>query len=336
MSITPAQMQNARLIYSMAVGSGLSHKQALEVVASAFAESHLNAGATNPTSKAAGLFQLLSPGYRQRANASGGLYDPRANTSAILPDFVRFFRTHPNAAPGVAGEKVERSGMGPGFYSSPLSLFQNLSGGPSGGLPPSLPSGGSQGQVEQAAPSPALTQALLASVRGTQQGQRLNLSLLPKAAVAETTAPAAQAQEVTQRSRGVSSQGNERVSVSRGANRRGVGIKPIVLNFVGQVADVFGHPLTVGTGSNHHQYVAGEGHTQSEHWTGNAVDIPASGATLTKLGQDALIAAGMPVAQARAQKGGVFNLTKGGLHIQVLFNTRVGGNHYNHLHIGVH
>jgi hypothetical protein len=49
------------------------------------------------------------------------------------------------------------------------------------------------------------------------------------------------------------------------------------------------------------------------------------------MGHAALIAAGMPAAQARRIKGGLFNV--GGY--QVIFNTTEGGNHYNHLHVGL-
>ena len=79
----------------------------------------------------------------------------------------------------------------------------------------------------------------------------------------------------------------------------------------------------------------GEPHHQSQHWTGNAVDIPAGGRALTRLGQDALIAAGMPVSEARKARGGVYNLDVDGHRVQILFNTHVGGNHFNHLHVGV-
>ena len=128
------------------------------------------------------------------------------------------------------------------------------------------------------------------------------------------------------------------ISVAQGANRAGVKIKPDILEFAKQVAAVWGKELTITTGTNHNQFVAGEGHTQSAHWTGEAVDIAVNHNSpgqvdpqLTKLGQDALIAAGMPEAQARKQHGGVFNIG----HYQILFNTTVGGNHYNHLHLGV-
>jgi len=121
-----------------------------------------------------------------------------------------------------------------------------------------------------------------------------------------------------------------KVTLSANADRSGVEIHPEVVNFVQSIAGLYGRPLTIGTGTNHNQYVVGT-HRQSDHWTGWAADVPASGAALTKLGQDALIAAGADPRWARKQTGGVFNI--GGK--QILFNTKVGGNHYNHLHVGL-
>lgn len=121
-----------------------------------------------------------------------------------------------------------------------------------------------------------------------------------------------------------------KVAVAEGANRPGAHLKPGIISFARRVAGVYGQPITIGTGTNHNQYVQGTTR-QSAHWTGGAADIPASGRSLTRMGQDALIAAGMSPAKARAQKGGLFNV--GGY--QVIFNSMEGGNHYNHLHIGL-
>ena len=129
-----------------------------------------------------------------------------------------------------------------------------------------------------------------------------------------------------------------KVITAPGADRSGVRTHQAVRDFVAKVAGVYGSPLTITTGTNHNQYVIGT-HRQSQHWTGDAADIAFGHGTgsdnvdpaLTKLGQDALIAAGADPEWARKQTGGAFNI--GGHNI--LFNTYVGGNHYNHLHVGV-
>lgn len=114
-----------------------------------------------------------------------------------------------------------------------------------------------------------------------------------------------------------------------GADRAGVSTSPRVLNFVGQIAGMLGQRrLTIGTGTSHSKYTTSG--NVSNHWGGNAADIPSSGADLTRLGRAALVAAGMDPKKARKVKGGLFNV--GGW--EILFNTNEGGNHWNHLHVG--
>jgi hypothetical protein len=119
------------------------------------------------------------------------------------------------------------------------------------------------------------------------------------------------------------------VTVASGADRGGVSTKPHVIDFVGRVAALFGSRLTITTGTNHNERTT-TGNI-SDHWAGNAADIAMTGASLTRLGQCALIAAGANPDWARRQTGGAYNV--GG--VQILFNTMIGGNHYNHLHVGL-
>lgn len=121
------------------------------------------------------------------------------------------------------------------------------------------------------------------------------------------------------------------VSLASGADREGVSTKRPILRFAARIARLYGSPLTIGTGTNHSQYTV-DGNV-SAHWTGNAVDIPATGADLRRLGFDALRAAGVSRKKARAMaaQGGLFNV--GGY--QIIFLTNEGGNHFNHLHIGI-
>lgn len=121
-----------------------------------------------------------------------------------------------------------------------------------------------------------------------------------------------------------------RITVRSGANRPDMKLQPDVLAFARKVAGVYGKPLEIGTGTNHNRYVVGT-RRQSAHWTGHAADIPASGQELTRMGRAALVAAGMSPEKASRVNGGLFNV--GGY--QVIFNSMTGGNHYNHLHIGI-
>lgn len=107
-------------------------------------------------------------------------------------------------------------------------------------------------------------------------------------------------------------------------------LKPELVGFARKVAGIYGKPLTGSDGTGH-SYLTVNGNV-SEHTTGNATDIAATGAELIRMGRAALIAAGMPRAQAMKQTGGLFNV---GNH-QIIFNTHQGGDHTNHLHISTH
>lgn len=120
------------------------------------------------------------------------------------------------------------------------------------------------------------------------------------------------------------------VTIAFYANRPGRPIHKPVLAFVRRLAIAYGHPLTITCGTRHNQFVKGT-HRQSQHWTGDAADIGMSGAALTRLGHTALIVAGAKPSWARQQAGGAFTIHG----VNILFNTTIGGNHYNHLHVGL-
>jgi hypothetical protein len=107
--------------------------------------------------------------------------------------------------------------------------------------------------------------------------------------------------------------------------------KPQILRFVGAIAQDFGKPLSVWDNTTHSRTTVNG--NESAHYRGNAADIPARGAQLKRLGYIALVKAGMNPAAARSasRKGGLFNV--GGY--QVIFATNVGGNHYDHVHVGI-
>jgi Lysozyme like domain len=104
---------------------------------------------------------------------------------------------------------------------------------------------------------------------------------------------------------------------------------PEILSFVGKVGRTAGEVLTPW-GNESHSLTTVNGN-RSAHADGRAADIPASGAELIRIGRSALVAAGMPYAEAYKQTGGLFNV--GGY--QVIFNTHIGGDHTNHVHVGL-
>lgn len=131
------QQANARLIYREGRRAGLSLNRARELVLAAWHESRLLADAKGPAvfgsaarsagvpdgTQAAGLFQLFSAGYRSLAERLGGLFDPLANTKAILPDYVAYWQRRPAARMGEAARDVERSGKGAAWYARDSHLF---------------------------------------------------------------------------------------------------------------------------------------------------------------------------------------------------------------------
>lgn len=105
-------------------------------------------------------------------------------------------------------------------------------------------------------------------------------------------------------------------------------LSPKTKAFAEAVSAIAGIPIQADTGATHSKYTVNG--NISQHWTGDATDIPATGARLIRLGQAALIAAGMNPKKARKQKGGLYNVRGK----QIIFATNEGGNHHDHLHIG--
>lgn len=119
------------------------------------------------------------------------------------------------------------------------------------------------------------------------------------------------------------------VRLGPGADRAGVHTHEPVLQFVGSLGVRAGRRLMIGTGTQHSQMTVNG--NVSDHWDGWAADIPATGKELIRLGRLALIQAGMPAREAMKQKGGLYNVHG----VQVIFNTDIGGDHTNHLHVGL-
>lgn len=111
-------------------------------------------------------------------------------------------------------------------------------------------------------------------------------------------------------------------------DRAGAPTSQAILDYARRVSSFYGSPIQLGTGTQHNRMTTSG--NVSAHWSGNALDLPSSGSNLTRMGQAALMAAGMPRAEALRQKGGLFNY--GGY--QIIFNSNTGGNHYDHLHVG--
>ena len=131
--------------------------------------------------------------------------------------------------------------------------------------------------------------------------------------------------------------------VDPGANRPGADLAPELVEFGRRMAVFLPRPPIVTTGSNHSPTTTSG--RPSDHWTGDAADFgsvrngfPASGGGYgDKIALAAFLAAGEPISTARAnaRRGGLFTIQRGGLRIQIIWKTLQGGNHYDHVHVGV-
>ena len=67
-------------------------------------------------------FSSCSVHLRHALSGSGGLYDSRANTCAVLPNFAAYWALHKNLGVGQCASTVEASSEGPSFYVPPSWL----------------------------------------------------------------------------------------------------------------------------------------------------------------------------------------------------------------------
>ena len=137
--------------------------------------------------------------------------------------------------------------------------------------------------------------------------------------------------------------GNGEFILDPGANRPGTELAPELVGFVRRMAEFLPRPPIITTGTNHSPTTTSG--RPSDHWTGNAADFgslrngfPATGGGYgDEIARAAFLAAGEPMAAARANasRGGLFTIQRDGLRIQIIWKTLEGGDHYDHVHIGV-
>lgn len=132
------------------------------------------------------------------------------------------------------------------------------------------------------------------------------------------------------------------VVVAPGANFPGQPIQAMTLEFIAQMAATIGKPITVTTGTNHSKMSASG--KVSDHFSGHACDIGMfanGGADDSPVGDKIMEAACLLAgdskegARAKARGGGLFTFTHNNQRIQCIWKTEIGGNHHNHVHVGV-
>ena len=133
-----------------------------------------------------------------------------------------------------------------------------------------------------------------------------------------------------------------KVVVAPNANLPGHPISKMTLDYVARMAAMLGKPIVITTGTNHSKFTV-DGKV-SDHFSGHAADIGMvanGGSDDSPVGDRIMTAAlrqaGVPAAEAKAkaQAGGLFTFIHGGQRIQCIWKTDQGGNHHNHVHVGV-
>jgi hypothetical protein len=240
----------------------------------------------------------------------------------------------------VAGMPQGSEGLVPALQALLQQPQQRSSAGlqaPAFSAAPVLPQG-YQAPVSGGGPAPAPDIGQLLSTIATQGGDvggqatggsTLSTSSTSAAPGGAGTAPA----------------GRGKVIVDKAANRPGVGLQKPVLGFLDQLSARMGRPVEVTTGTNHNRMTT-TGNV-SDHWDGNATDLGVGGDarqdTVAGHKGDLIAAHALQVAGGLsfgkalqlARKGGVFNFNTKAGRVQILWRTLTGGNHFNHVHVGV-
>ena len=136
--------------------------------------------------------------------------------------------------------------------------------------------------------------------------------------------------------------GNGEFIVDPGANRPGADLAPELVGFVRRMAEFLPRPPIVTTGTNHSPTTTSG--KPSDHWTGNGADFgsvrngfPATGGGYgDKIAEAAFLAAGerrRRGARHGARRAARRTIVRGGLRIQIIWKSYVGGNHYDHVHV---
>jgi len=136
--------------------------------------------------------------------------------------------------------------------------------------------------------------------------------------------------------------GDGRFTIASGANAPGRPITPQLAAFIGAMATFYDGTIVMTTGTNHDKYT--KSGNVSDHYSGNGADfgMVANGGTDDgpvgdAIAASAFLAAGLPRDEAirRARAGGAQTIVSNGLRIQIIWKSDVGGNHHNHVHVGI-
>ena len=127
------------------------------------------------------------------------------------------------------------------------------------------------------------------------------------------------------------------------ANRPGVRLTRQMAAVTRQIAGRLPKRLVVCTGTRHNR-LSTSGNV-SDHWDGNGIDLcssanhfPAAGGGYgDTIAAAAFMTAGKPQPEALrlARQGGAHTIHHAGLRFQIIWKSTTGGNHYDHIHVGI-
>lgn len=143
---------------------------------------------------------------------------------------------------------------------------------------------------------------------------------------------------------GLGAGGDGTFTVAPGANLPGRPLTADLVAFVKRMAGFYtgAKKLVLTTGTNHNRLSLSG--LVSDHFTGNAGDFGMvlnggtnDGPVGDAIAASAFAAAGLPSDQAiaRGKAGGAQTILTNTLRVQIIWKSDVGGNHHNHVHVGV-
>ena len=340
MALTKAQLRNARIIINEGRKrtKGLPPSAARKVILSGLATGLVESNLENLNygdRDSLGVFQQRSswgsPSQRQNVRYAANKYLDQA-----VPNANKFSHV------GELAQSVQRSAY-PGKYQQRVNdakaILRDIMGSEGVERVKGFTTVTVKGKPETVDKHSALVDSLLAGGTGTpgsvlgRAKHNVDSGNYTTAAIPDSTERVAKYEKLA-RPKETVSVGRVHYDPAGMAN----GKKPAkqLTSFLKVAAGYHGEPLNVGTTTNHN--VMTSSGNLSDHPSGNAADIPATGRTGDRIATSVFRAAGWSAAKARAaaRKGGVYNIQlPNGQRLQVLWKTRVGGNHYDHVHVGL-
>lgn len=311
-------------------------------------------------------FAQFTAGSRAVAISKFGI-DPWAGPDSAVHAAALHLRGHINGSTGLEGYNPGGGqayvnyilGQHVGHIAGGDGHRTTSTGGPAAqesGFSPGAPQGALTAATQPVQPQ-IQSQGLQPTAIAAQAPMAKGYVPLPSSSVTGPPQPAEQPVAQGQTLPGVSSSGKSSSSSSAppaqhggvvlapGTEANGKLRKPLI-EFLSVVAGAAGHDLTVTTGTNHNKYVAGTRRV-SDHFGGNAADLAVGGDARSsheasvagdKIAAHAIVAAtGMSYQEALhvAREGGIHNFNVQGKRVQIIWKTNSGGNHFNHVHVGV-